>query len=211
MDMKTLSHVPGIKVGMTQVFDSARNVIPVTVIECGQWIITQIKTVENDGYNALQIGKLRKRYQNDAFASEMLEKKSDYFLFIREVRCQSTQGYELGATVSLDDVLFEEAMVVSVTGTSTGRGFQGVVKRLGYTGGPATHGSMFGRRPGAIGNMRTQGEVIKGKGLPGHMGAETVTIRGLRIVKVDRERGVLLVSGAVPGRKNSLLYVSKQG
>ncbi|MDQ5890312.1 MAG: large subunit ribosomal protein [Candidatus Dependentiae bacterium] len=209
--MKTLSHVPGIKVGMTQVFDDARNVIPVTVIECGQWIITQIKTVENDGYNALQIGKLRKRFQGDAFTSEMLEKKSMHFLHIREVRCESTQGYELGAMISLDNVLFEEKMIVSVTGVSTGRGFQGVVKRLGYTGGPATHGSMFGRRPGAIGSMRTQGEVIKGKGLPGHHGDNTVTTRGLRVVKVDRENGVILVKGAVPGRKNSLLYLSKQG
>jgi len=209
--MKTLSHVPGIKVGMTQVFDDARNVIPVTVIECGQWVITQIKTVANDGYNALQIGKLRKRFQGDAFAPEMLEKKSKHFLFIREVRCESTEGYELGAMVSLDNVVFEESTTVSVTGTSTGRGFQGVVKRLGYTGGPATHGSMFGRRPGAIGAMRTQGEVIKGKGLPGHMGVETVTVRGLRVVKIDHANGVILVKGAVPGRKNSLLYVSKQG
>jgi len=107
--------------------------------------------------------------------------------------------------------VFEESTIVNVTGTSTGRGFQGVVKRLGYAGGPASHGSMFGRRPGAIGNMRTQGEVIKGKGLPGHMGAAQVTVSGLRVVKVDRENGVILVKGAVPGRKNSLLYVSKQG
>ena len=209
--MKTLSHVLGVKVGMTQVFDDARNVIPVTVIECGQWIITQIKTVENDGYNALQIGKLRKRFQGDAFTVAMLQKKSQHFLFIREVRCESTQGFELGAMISLDNVVFEAATMVSVTGTSTGRGFQGVVKRLGYAGGPATHGSMFGRRTGAIGNMRTQGEVVKGKGMPGHHGAVTVTTSGLRVVQVDRERGVILVKGAVPGRKNSLVYLSKQG
>ena len=209
--MKTLNHVPGIKVGMTQVFDSARNVVPVTVIECGQWIITQIKTAATDGYNALQLGKLRKRYQGDAFTTAMLQKKSDYFLHLREVRCESTEGYELGAAISLDNVVLEEATPVSVTGTSTGRGYQGVVKRLGYTGGPATHGSMFGRRPGAIGSMRTQGEVIKGKGLPGHHGDNTVTVSGLRVVKVDRENGVILVSGAVPGRKNSLVYLSKQG
>jgi len=209
--MKTLSHVPGIKVGMTQVFDSARNAIPVTVIDCGQWVVTQIKTAAHDGYEALQIGKLRKRYQKKGFSADMLQKKSDYFLFIREVRCESTQGYELGAMVTLDNVMFDESTTVSVTGMSIGRGYQGVVKRLGYTGGPATHGSMFGRRPGAIGSMRTQGEVIKGKGLPGHMGHETVTVRGLRVVKVDHAQGIILVKGAVPGRKHSLLYLSKQG
>lgn len=209
--MSTVIHVPGLKVGMTQVFDDARNVVPVTVIECGAWRITQVKTKERDGYDALQVGMLRKRYQSIPFTVDMLKKKSKYFLHLREVRCESTAGYEVGAPYTLEQVALEVNTKVSVTGTSTGRGYQGVVKRLGYAGGKASHGSMFGRRPGAIGSMRTQGEVIKGKGLPGHMGDETVTVQGLRIVKIDRERGILLVSGAVPGRKNSLLYVSKQG
>jgi large subunit ribosomal protein L3 len=209
--MSTVIHVPGLKVGMTQVFDDARKVIPVTVIECGTWYILQVKTSERDGYDALQIGMPRKRYQSGPFTSDMLKKKSKYFLHMREVRCESTAGYEVGALYTLDNVALDVDTKVCVTGTSTGRGFQGVVKRHGYSGGKATHGSMFGRLPGSIGGMASQGKVIKGKGLPGHMGNETVTVSGLRIVKIDRERGVLLVSGAVPGRKNSLLYVSKKG
>lgn len=209
--MSMLSQLPGFKVGMTQVFDDARNVVPVTVISCGEWIVTQIKTTDADGYNALQIGMRKKKYARVPFAQPMLSKKKQYFAHLREVPVASVESYTVGQIVSLSDVSFDESSKVSVMGTSTGRGFQGVVKRWNFAGGPASHGGMLGRRPGSIGNMCSQGKVIKGKKLPGRMGGKRVTVQGLRVIKVDAERGVVLVKGAVPGRKNSLVHLSKQG
>lgn len=209
--MSTLSQVPGRKVGMTQVFDDARNAIPVTVISCGAWYVTQIKTAERDGYDALQVAQLRKRYKAQGLAAEMLKKKSRHFEMIREVRCDDINGYEVGQMVSIGDMSLEKGTVIKVTGTGTGRGFQGVVKRWNFAGGPGGHGSNFHRKPGAIGNMCSQGKVLKGKKLPGHMGAHTVTTKGLEIVQIDAEQGIVLVKGAVPGRKNSWVYLAKQG
>jgi len=209
--MSKLSQLPGYKVGMTQVYDDARNVIPVTVISCGEWIVTQVKTADKDGYNALQIGMRKKKYATVPFAQPMLSKKKQFFAHVREVPVASVEGFVVGQTVSLDNVAFDTTSKVSVMGTSTGRGFQGVVKRWNFAGGPASHGGMLGRRPGAIGNMCSQGKVIKGKKLPGRMGGKRVTVQGLQVVKVDVEQGVILVKGAVPGRKNSLVHLSKQG
>lgn len=209
--MSTLSQLPGYKVGMTQVFDESRNVIPVTVIQCGSWLVTQIKTVEKDGYNALQVGMLKKRFAHVPFAQPMLSKKSHYFAQVCEVTVDSVESFSVGQSLSLHDVSFDNASKVAVTGTSTGRGFQGVVKRWNFAGGGRSHGSMFGRLPGSIGNMCSQGKVIKGKKLPGRMGGKQITVKGLQVVKVDAEAGVILVKGAVPGRKNSPVYVAKQG
>lgn len=209
--MSTLNQVPGFKVGMTQVFDDARKAIPVTVIQCGQWIVTQVKTVENDGYAAIQVGSLKKRFQDAGFHAEMLKKKKQYFAVVREMRCDNAGDMTVGAALTLDNIAFDETTMVSATGKSSGKGFQGVVKRWGFAGGAASHGAKFGRGTGSIGNMASQGKVIKGKKLPGHQGNRTVTVQGLRIVKVDKERGVLLVKGAVPGRKNSLVHLCKQG
>lgn len=209
--MSTLKQVPGFKIGMTQVYDDARRAIPVTVVECGQWFVTQIKTEENDGYAALQIGTLKKRYRANGFAPAMLAKKATFFATIREVRCDDVTAYTVGQAVSLQDAGFEVNTEITVTGTSTGKGFQGVVKRWNFAGGSRTHGSMFGRLPGSIGNMASQGKVIKGKKLPGQCGNKTITVKGLEVVKVDTDRGVILIKGSVPGRKNSLLYLRKQG
>lgn len=209
--MSTLNQVPGRKVGMTQIFDDARKAVPVTVIECGSWIVTQVKTVENDGYAAIQVGSLKKRYQDAGFHPQMLKKKEQFFADVRELRVEDTGDTKVGEKLTLENVAFDEKTMVNVTGKSSGKGFQGVVKRWGFAGGGASHGAKFGRRPGSIGNMASQGKVIKGKKLPGHQGNRTVTVQGLRIVKVDKERGVLLVKGAVPGRKNSLVHLCKQG
>ena len=209
--MSTLQQVPGFKIGMTQVYDDARKAIPVTVIECGQWFVTQIKTEEKDGYAALQIGILKKRYRENGFAPAMLAKKANFFAVVREVRCDDVSAYTVGQAVSLGDGAFELDSRIHVTGTSIGKGFQGVVKRWNFAGGKASHGNMMGRRPGSIGNMASQGKVIKGKKLPGQMGNKQITVKGLRVVQVDAERGIILVEGAVPGRKNSLLYLRKQG
>lgn len=209
--MSTLKQVPGFKVGMTQVYDDTRRAIPVTVIDCGQWFVTQIKTEEKDGYAALQIGILKKRYRENGFAPAMLAKKAAFFATVREVRCDDVTAYQVGQAVSLQDAGFEKNTSITVTGTSTGKGFQGVVKRWNFAGGSRTHGSMFGRLPGSIGNMASQGKVIKGKKLPGQTGNKTITVKGLEVVNVDTDRGIILVKGAVPGRKNSLLYLRKQG
>ena len=164
--MSTLKQVPGFKVGMTQVFDDARNAIPVTVISCGQWFVTQIKTEEKDGYAALQLGILKKRYQETGFAPAMLAKKAVFFSTLREVRCDDVSAYSVGQAVSLGDIALEESTRIHGTGTSIGKGLHGVVKRWNFAGGKASHGNMMGRRPGSIGNMCSQGKVIKGKKLP---------------------------------------------
>ncbi len=210
--MSTLERLPGLKVGMTQVFDSEkRTVIPVTVVSCPTWYVTQVKTEEADGYTAVQAGLLRKRYREQAFDAEWLKKKSKYFLHIKELPVENVSDYSLGQALTLDNTSFEEGDLIAVSGKSVGKGFQGVVKRWNFSGGNRSHGSMFGRLPGSIGNMTSQGNVIKGKKLPGHMGNKRVTVKGLRVVKVDKERNVLYVKGAMPGRKNSLLYIAKQG
>lgn len=211
--MSKLHQLPGRKVGMTQVFDEHRNAVPVTVVSCGTWFVTQVKVEEKDGYNALQIGLTRKRYAGQPFNPEWVKHKKQYFEFLKEVRVEHTDGadYQVGQAITLEDVAFENNDNLSVTGRSRGLGFQGVVKRWGFAGGPKTHGSMFHRKPGSIGNMASQGKVLKGKKLPGHAGNRQVTIKNVSVVKVDAERGVIFLKGAVPGKKSSLVYLAKKG
>lgn len=207
-----LNSVLGKKVGMTQVFDSEGNVVPVTVIDTGNLYVTQLKSSGKDGYVALQVGMLREKYWGKEFSSDWLKAKSKFFLNIKEVRLEDeTASFDLGQRVAFDHTALQEGHKVAVTGISRGLGFQGVVKRWNFAGGPKTHGSKFHRRPGAVGHMRTQGEVIKGKRFPGHMGCRQFTIRGLEIVKIDRENSFVLVKGSVPGKKDSLVLIKKQG
>lgn len=209
-----LTRLPTNKIGMSQIFDAKRNVLPVTVLEFAHWFVTQIKTEERDGYAALQLGKLKKRYQDIPFSSAWLKKKKYYFSYHREVRLadgSQVANYKLGQEIKLDDFAVEEGTIVSVSGVTRGLGFQGVVKRWGFSGGPKSHGSTFHRLPGSVGHQATQGKVIKGKKLPGQQGNKQVTIKGVQIVGLDKEAGCLFVKGAVPGKKNSLLMVSKQG
>lgn len=203
----------GIKVGMTQIFDEQQNVVPVTVIRVTDWYVTQIKTVENDGYAALQVGLVKKRYSALPFAPEWLQAKKKYFSHVREVRFEdeaATHDFAVGQAVTLDHSTLELKRCVDVTGISIGRGFQGVVKRHGFAGGPKSHGSTFHRIPGSSGNMRRQGEVLKGKRFPGHMGNKQITMRGLQVARIDKETGHLFVKGAVPGKTGTLLVISKQ-
>lgn len=207
-----LNSVLGKKVGMTQVFDSEGNVVPVTVIDTGNLYVTQLKSAAKDGYPALQVGMLREKYWGKEFSNDWLKAKSKFFSNIKEVRLEDGAGsFDLGQRVAFDHIALQEGQKVAVTGTSRGLGFQGVVKRWNFGGGPKTHGSKFHRRPGAVGHMRTQGEVIKGKRFPGHMGCRQFTIRGLEVVKIDRENSVVLVKGSVPGKKDSLVLIKKQG
>jgi large subunit ribosomal protein L3 len=205
-----LDSVLGKKIGMTQIFDKDGNAVPVTVVDVAHWHVTQIKTSEKDGYAALQMGLLKKGYREDSFSDAWLQKKQDFFVHLKELNCDNANDFKLGQAFKLENVSFNEGDKIDVTGTSRGLGFQGVVKRLGFSGGPAAHGSKFHRKPGASGCLRTQGEVMKGRGNPGQAGAEQVTIKGLKVVHLDKENGFVFVKGAVPGKKDSLLLIKKQ-
>jgi large subunit ribosomal protein L3 len=200
--MKTLI---GRKVGMTQIFDEAGKVIPVTVIEAGPCVVAQVKSIETDGYNAIQLGfgdvkesKLN-RPEKGHFAKAKLALKKH----LREFRVDAIDGVNVGDEIKVDT--FVAGDKIDVQGTSKGKGFQGVIKRHGQSRGPMGHGSMYHRRPGSMGPTSTPGRVFKGKKLPGHMGRVTVTIQNLDVVKVDLDKNAILVKGSVPGAKGAIL------
>lgn len=196
----------GRKLGMTQVFTKSGKLIPVTVIEVEPNVVTQIKTIETDGYNAIQLGFDTKREKLATKASIGHAKKANTApkRFYREIRDAEVSNYSLGQELRAD--IFAAGEVVDVTGTSKGKGFQGVIKRHNQSRGPMGHGSHYHRGPGSMGTMRPM-RVFKGKNLPGHMGVETVTIQNLEIVSVDVENNAILVKGNVPGAKNSLVII----
>ena len=196
----------GRKIGMTQVFTKSGKLIPVTVISVEPNVVTQIKTVENDGYEAIQLGFDTKREKLATKASIGHTNKANTTpkRFFKEIRGVEIDNYSLGQEISCD--IFEAGEVVDVTGTTKGHGFQGVIKRHGQSRGPMGHGSHYHRRPGSMGTMRPM-RVFKGKKLPGHMGVLTVTIQNLEIVSVDKENNVILVKGNVPGPKKSLVII----
>ena len=186
----------GRKVGMTQIFDESGKVIPVTVIEAGPCVVAQVKTMDNDGYEAIQLGfgdvkekKLTKPAKGHFTKVNVTPKKH-----LREFRLDSVAEYTVGQELKAD-----------IQGTSKGKGFQGVIKRHGQHRGPMGHGSMYHRRPGSMGPTSTPGRVFKGKKLPGHMGAQTITIQNLEVIKVDLDKNVILVKGSVPGIKGAIL------
>ena len=195
----------GRKVGMTEVFTKEGKVIPVTVIEVEKNTVMQVKTVENDGYNAIQLGVCDKKEKNATKASIGHAKKANTNPkhFLKEIR-DYEGSYNLGDTI--DASLFAAGEVVDVTGTSKGHGTQGVIKRHGQKSGPSAHGSRYHRRPGSMGTMRPM-RVLPGKALPGHMGCETVTIQNLVVVEANPAENYILVSGNVPGAKQSLVLI----
>lgn len=197
----------GRKIGMTQVFTKSGKLIPVTVVEVEPNVITQIKTKENDGYEAIQLGFDTKREKLATKASVGITNKANTTpkRFFREIRGVDVSKYSLGQEVKVD--IFAEGEMVDVTGTTKGKGFQGVIKRHGQSRGPMGHGSMYHRRPGSMGSTSTPGRVFKGKKLPGHMGMETVTIQNLEVVRVDLDKNVILVKGSVPGNKGAILKI----
>jgi len=196
----------GRKIGMTEKFTTDGKVIPVTVVEVEPNVIMQVKTVETDGYNAIQLAVVDKKEKNASKAAIGHAKKAGVSpkRFLKEIRVESTEGYTLGSTIDADT--FEVGEKVDVTGTSKGKGFQGVIRRHGQSRGPETHGSRYHRRPGSMGTMRPM-RVLKGKKLAGHMGAETVTIQNLEIIEVCVEDNYILVSGNIPGLKNSIVLI----
>ncbi|CAM3582630.1 50S ribosomal protein L3 [Marinicrinis lubricantis] len=204
----------GKKLGMTQVFTPEGIVIPVTVIEAGPCVVLQKKDVENDGYNAIQIGFGDKKEKNANKPEQGHAKKAGVTpkRYIREIRNVNLDEYEVGQELKAD--IFAEGEFVDVTGTSKGKGFQGTIRRNKQSRGPMSHGSRYHRGPGSMGSIAAN-RVFKGKVLPGHMGVETVTLQNLQVVKVDSERNVILVKGSIPGPKNSYVNINsaikKQG
>ncbi|MGW8959872.1 50S ribosomal protein L3 [Paenibacillus sp. NPDC055715] len=196
----------GKKLGMTQVFTPEGNVLAVTVIEAGPCVVLQKKDLENDGYEAIQLGfsdKKEKR-SNKPEAGHAKKANTAPKRYVRELRGIDLAAYEVGQELKAD--VFTEGEFVDVTGISKGKGFAGVIKRWGQSRGPMAHGSRYHRGPGSMGSIQAN-RVPKGKHLPGHMGHETVTIQRLEVVKIDTERNVLLVKGSIPGPKNSFVKV----
>lgn len=196
----------GRKVGMTQVFTENGELIPVTVIEAAQNVVLPKKTVETDGYEAVQIGFEDKRaiLSNKPEQGHVAKANTTPKRFIREFRDVNLDEYEIGAEVKVD--VFAEGDIIDATGVSKGKGFQGVIKRHGQSRGPMAHGSRYHRRPGSMGPVAPN-RVFKNKLLPGRMGGEQITIQNLEIVKVDVEKNVLLVKGNVPGAKKALVQI----
>ena len=199
----------GRKLGMTRLFAEDGSVVPVSVIAAAPNMVTAIRSVERDGYAAVQLGAGSARRVTKPVAGQLppLDKDAPRPSVMREFRVDSTDGYEAGQ--ALDVTLFEPGDKVDVTGISKGRGFAGTVKRHHFHRGPVTHGSTNTRQPGSIGAGTTPGRVFKGTRMSGHMGDRKVTVLKLEVVKVDAERALLLVRGAIPGARNSLVVIRK--
>lgn len=196
----------GRKIGMTQVFAENGDLIPVTVVEAAENVVLQKKTMESDGYEAIQVGfeDKREKLTNKPEKGHAGKANTAPKRFVREFRGVDLAGYEIGQEVKVD--IFAAGDVVDVTGISKGKGFQGSIKRHGQSRGPMAHGSRYHRRPGSMGPVAPN-RVFKGKALPGRMGGEQVTVQNLEIVKVDAERNLLLIKGNVPGAKKALLKI----
>jgi large subunit ribosomal protein L3 len=197
----------GRKLGMSQVWSDDDRLIPVTVIEAGPCFVAQVKTKKTDGYDAIQLafGDLKAGRANKPAEGHFAKAKIDPKRHLHEARVEGDQVYKRGQKITVE--VFDVGTRVDVSGTSKGKGFAGVMKRHNFKGGPGGHGSHFHRAPGSIGMCATPSRVLKGIGLPGHMGDETVTVKKLEVIKVDKEQNLLVVKGAVPGGKNGLLVI----
>jgi large subunit ribosomal protein L3 len=195
-----ISSLLGKKIGMTQVYDAQNVLVPVSVVEAGPCSVVQVKTLETDGYYAVQIGFATKKTKNTAAGELGHAQKAGLEVAPRvlsEVRLTAAPTLKVGDIVTV--ATFTEGQLVDVCGTSKGKGFQGVVKRFRVAGGPATHGSMFHRRIGSVGMRQTPGRVWKNQAMPGHMGTDSRTVQNLRVVKIIAEKNLILVKGAIPG------------
>ena len=198
----------GKKIGMTQIFRENGRVVPVTVIQAGPCVVTQVKTKETDGYEAVQLGFGDVKRRNKPESGHL--KNSRLSQYLREVATDDTSEFEVGQAIGVD--IFEAGEKVDVIGTSKGRGFAGVMKRWNFGGGPRTHGqSDRARAPGSIGGGTTPGKVYKGLKMGGHMGNRRITVKGLEIIEIDTERNLLLVKGGIPGATNSLVQIRRAG
>ena len=198
----------GKKLGMNQIFTEEGIVVPVTVVEAGPNVVTQVKTVEKDGYNAIQVGfedakekSLNKPQKGHLAAANVLKKH------LKEFRVDAVEEFTVGQEIKAD--LFAAGEKIDVTGTSKGKGFQGPIKRHGQSRGPESHGSRYHRRPGSMGACSFPGRVFKNKKLAGHMGSVKVTVQNLEVVRVDADKNLILVKGAIPGPKGSMVTIKE--
>jgi len=200
----------GKKIGMTQYFGEQGESVPVTVIEAGPCTITELRTADRDGYTAVQLGfgtNKESRFKRPVLG-QFKKRNLPPARHVREFRVETVDGFAVGQTLTVE--LFEKGQHVDVQGVTKGRGFAGIIKRHGFTGGTASHGPTMGREPGSIGSSAYPSRVIKGKKLPGHMGAANLTIRNLEVVAVNMEQNTLMVRGAVPGPANGLVFIKKR-
>ena len=197
------------KVGMTQIFNEDGVLTPVTVLQAGPCVVTQVKTVENDGYSAVQVGFTDKREKlvNKAQKGHFNKAGVSYKRYVREFRLEDAESYALAQEIKAD--IFAAGDKIDATAISKGKGFQGAIKRFGQHRGPMAHGSKFHRHQGSNGSATTPGRVFKGKGMPGQMGHKQITVQNLEVVKVDAENNLILVKGAVPGPKKCLVTVKE--
>ena len=202
-----VSTILGRKIGMTQVWDDDDNVVPVTVIQAGPCTVSQVKTKETDGYDAVQIGfgDIKAKKVNKPMAGHFAKAGVEPMRYLREVRVEDASEYKPGDQITVE--AFADVKAVDVTGTSKGKGFQGTIKRWNFSRGPMTHGSRNQRKPGSIGQCAYPARVRKGLHMAGHMGDERVTVKNLTLVRVDTDQNLLLVKGAVPGGSNALVQV----
>lgn len=195
------------KVGMTQIFNEDGVLTPVTVLQAGPCVVTQVKTVENDGYEAIQVGfgEIREKLVNKPVTGQFKKAGVEVKRFLREFRFENSTEYAVGQEIKAD--IFAEGDKIDATATSKGKGFQGAIKRHGQSRGPMGHGSKFHRHAGSNGACSDPSKVFKGKKMPGQMGHVTVTTQNLEIVKVDVENNLILVKGCVPGPKKSMVEI----
>ena len=199
----------GRKVGMTQIFSEKGESIPVTLIEAGPCVVLQKKTSDKEGYEAVQLGyeDIKEKKLTKSLKVKFSKMKIKPKRYIREFRVNNPDDYEVGQELSVG--IFEEGSFIDVCGTSKGKGFAGVIKRWGFKGGPKSHGSRFHRAPGSIGSSASPSRVFKGQKLPGQMGNKRVTIQSLKIMKLDKDKNLLVVKGAVPGANKQIVIVKK--
>ena len=197
------------KVGMTQIFNEDGVLTPVTVLQAGPCVVTQVKTAENDGYSAVQVGFVDKREKlvNKPLKGHFEKAGVSYKRYVRELKLENAEEYTPGSEIKAD--IFANGDRVDVTAISKGKGFQGAIKRHGQHRGPMTHGSKFHRHQGSNGACSSPSKVFKGKGMPGHMGCVRVTVQNLTVVRVDADKNLILVKGAVPGPRKALVTVKE--
>ncbi|HJD79582.1 MAG TPA: 50S ribosomal protein L3 [Corynebacterium pollutisoli] len=208
MSENEIKGILGTKLGMTQIFDEENRVIPVTVVEAGPCVVTQIRTKETDGYNAIQIayGEIDPRKANKPVAGHFKKAGVTPRRHVTEIRMDDVSGYELGQDITVE--IFDGVTFVDVTGTSKGKGFAGGMKRHGFAGQGAAHGNQAAhRRPGGIGAAATPGRIFKGKRMAGRMGTDRVTTQNLKVQKIDADANLLLIKGAIPGNRGGIVTV----
>lgn len=204
-----MKNMIGRKIGMTQIFKEDGSIVPVTVVEAGPLVVIQKKTVETDGYNAIQVGfaDIKEKRMNKPAKGHFDKANVEYKKYLKEFRIENPDEYEIGQEIKAD--VFAEGDMIDVTGTSKGKGTQGVIKRHGFGRGRETHGSKFHRAPGGMSAGTYPGRVFKGHKMAGRMGNEKVTTQNLEIVRVDVEKNIILIKGAVPGPKKGIVTIKE--